>query len=49
MSGAVISDGIQALDSPVRRSVFNEDVLTLHVAVFAHSVANRRPRRTNIR
>jgi hypothetical protein len=29
--------------------VFNEDVLTLHVAVFAQSVADRRPRRTNIR
>lgn len=39
----------EALDSPVRRSVFNEDVLTLHVAVFAQSVADRRPRRTNIR
>jgi hypothetical protein len=39
----------EALDSPVRRSVFNEDVLTLHVAVFAQSVADRRPRRTNSR
>jgi hypothetical protein len=39
----------EALDSPVRRSVFNEDVLILHVAVFAQSVADRRPRRTNIR
>jgi len=39
----------EELDSPVRRSVFNEDVLTLHVAVFAQSVADRKPRRTNIR
>jgi hypothetical protein len=39
----------EALDSPVRRSVFNEDVLTLHVAVFAQSGADRRPRRTNSR